>query len=292
MKNQLLLILPGNLEYRIHQGRTDVTILDLLMKLQKAEPHICVRYSCGHGICGSCAIKINGEKRLACKTKISQVEKPIRLEPIKSDSVNLASNQEGFFNEIKQVVPTKFGQALDAEERNCIFCGICKDGCQASKYNPEFLNPSAYYHAKRIAENLSPNDKKHYLKSLKSVWHCINMYNCIELCPKELNPSEAINALSREQNKIGNTSGHAKTFEENIKTLGRLYEPYLFFRSLFPNIKELLIMLTKYSMAGKVPPIIPKTNRIHKKKKDKNKDKTNKHVKGKVPPQAKNKNKK
>ncbi|MEW6040096.1 MAG: succinate dehydrogenase iron-sulfur subunit [Elusimicrobiota bacterium] len=194
-----------------------MTILDVLNKI-KAEQDSTLTYrrSCRSGVCGSCAININGKNTLACYTQISTIrQKKITLRPLPGFEIikDLVVNWEPFFDNIAKILPylnsgnfpeKEFIQTPEerrnlTEPINCILCACCSSSCPMSWTNNEFLGPAAFLKAYRFIADSRDNKHKERLEKLNDeltgVWRCHTVYNCFNSCPKKIDLTYFITKL-------------------------------------------------------------------------------------------------
>ncbi len=210
----------------VEQERLDeLTVLDCLIKLKEEEDGgLTFRHSCGHGSCGSCAMLIDGENRLACKTHLSDVvsegEPRIKISPLPGFTVvkDLVVDLESFFSQGEKVKPYMIAndgpesegenlQTPDELERiqeatKCIMCGACTSSCPTYWDNKKYLGPAAFVRAFRWSEDSRDEDEGERMDTLDDkrggVWGCNKVFNCEEACPKDIDTVGIIDALKRE----------------------------------------------------------------------------------------------
>lgn len=192
-----------------------VMVLDAL-KLIKAEQDetVSFRRSCGEGVCGSDGMNINGKNGLACITPIRSVSTDhITLKPFPGMPVirDLIVDMTQFFNQYQKAKPYLVNkQEPPAKERlqspeerskldglyECILCGCCSSACPSYWWNPDkFMGPAALLQATRFIVDSRDTQTRERLTELDdaySVFRCRSIMNCVEVCPKGLNPTEAI----------------------------------------------------------------------------------------------------
>ncbi len=195
------------------------TVLDALNEIKwKQDGTLTYRRSCRHGICGSCAMMINGKNDLACEVQLSSLKGTIVLEPLKGFSVirDLMVDQEAFFEKIREVKPWLMTHAAPPTDKErlqspedrkhldgtweCILCGACTSSCPAFWDNSDFLGPAALLKAYRYTcdtRDEGLDERIGILDSKTGVWRCHTIFNCVEACPKSLNPTNAIVQLRR-----------------------------------------------------------------------------------------------
>jgi succinate dehydrogenase / fumarate reductase iron-sulfur subunit len=196
------------------------TVLDALNEIKwNQDGSLAYRRSCRHGICGSCAMTIDGKNDLACELQVTACKgKVITVEPLKSFPVirDLLVDQNDFFARYDSIKPwlicTK-SPPTDKERRQspedrelidgtweCILCGACTSSCPVYWNSRTFLGPAAILKASRYVFDTRDEgleDRLQMLDNKFGLWRCHTIFNCVEACPKALNPTEAIVKLRR-----------------------------------------------------------------------------------------------
>ncbi len=199
------------------------TVLDTLLAVrERLDGSLAFRCACRSAICGSCAMRINGQSRLACKTKVAEAAfmgRPVTLEPLANLTVfkDLVADMAPFYDKIRAIVPwlaadpakrPSVGEYLVEAGRStklsqfaaCIQCGVCYSACPMVAADDRYLGPAALAKAWRFchdprddarAERLSRVAREHGL------WRCHTIFSCTEWCPKGVNPTEAIQNLKK-----------------------------------------------------------------------------------------------
>lgn len=203
----------------------ELTVLDSLIKLkEEKDGSLTFRHSCGHGSCGSCAMLINGENRLACKTHLtdfgSEEEKRIEISPLPGFPVvkDLVVELESFFTQDEKVKPylikdnsseTEAERLQTPEElekiqeaTKCITCGACTSSCPTYWDNKKYLGPGAFVRAfrwERDSRNEGGGERMEVLDDKSGgVWGCNKVFNCEEACPKDIDTVGIIDLVKRE----------------------------------------------------------------------------------------------
>jgi succinate dehydrogenase / fumarate reductase iron-sulfur subunit len=204
------------------------SVLDCLNEIRWTQDGtLAFRRSCRSGICGSCAMTINGMSRLACETQVMTLgSSTITVEPLKGFRVikDLVVDIDPIAEKLLAVKPyliTKTPPPTDQERLQspadrakldglyeCILCGACTASCPSFWADEEYLGPHALLKAYRfIADSRDEGARDHFeaLDDRRGLWRCHTIFNCVEACPKSLNPTKAIAALKRElaKNRIG-----------------------------------------------------------------------------------------
>ncbi|EJN58955.1 succinate dehydrogenase/fumarate reductase iron-sulfur subunit [Halogranum rubrum] len=201
-----------------HKG---MTVLDALMYARDHyDASLTFRHSCRQAVCGSDALFINGRQRLGCQTQLSDLEQPVRIEPLPHQEVvkDLVVEMEHFYDQMESVEPyfdaeeTPEGEEQRQSRENhekvkmstrCIWCGACMSSCNIAAGDNQYLGPAAINKAYRFAmdEREGENRKEHRMEILEQehgVWRCQTQFSCTEVCPKDIPLTEHIQELKRE----------------------------------------------------------------------------------------------
>ncbi|WP_292308001.1 2Fe-2S iron-sulfur cluster-binding protein [Marivita sp.] len=198
------------------------TVLDVVSWIQQnADPTLTYRFACRVGMCGSCAMMVNGVPRWTCRTHVSKVldGNAIEVGPLRNLPVikDLAADMDPFFDkwvaaegrhhptrtreeEIAPVNP----QAEERQAANagieCINCSVCYSACDTVAGNPDYLGPAALQRAWTLYNDAKDADRDAILDAVsgKGGCHsCHSMGSCTAYCPNELDPLSAIAGLKR-----------------------------------------------------------------------------------------------
>ena len=224
---------PGFVNYSVDVVPTD-RILDALMQIKRSQDgSLAFRKSCAHGVCGSDAMIIDGEERLACKTLVRDVVKeegavvtiePLRHLPVQRD---LMVDQGDFFGKYRSVKPFFISREEVAEREHiqsqkerqifddptkCILCSACYSACPVLDGNSEFLGPAAIVQAGRFVfdsrdEGLPP--RLEVLDEAGGVWPCENHFRCTRVCPRGIKITKLINQTKGEIKRSRESTGGA-----------------------------------------------------------------------------------
>jgi succinate dehydrogenase / fumarate reductase iron-sulfur subunit len=193
-------------------------LLDGLIRIKdEQDGSLTFRRSCAHGICGSCAMKVNGRNRLACQTLIKDMPETIFFEPLPAFRVikDLVVDMDGFFGKNQQVLPYLVNdepppereRLQSAEEQHrilqaitCILCGCCTSSCPVYWADKDYLGPAAILKAARFLLDSRDRATEERLKAItrpQGIWRCHSVYNCVEVCPKEIDVTGHISMMKR-----------------------------------------------------------------------------------------------
>jgi len=199
-----------------------MTVLDALFHIQRDhDPSFTFRCACRVGMCGTCAVSINGIPRLACKTRVRTLDPgTIRIGPLPNLPVikDLAVSLEPFFAQWKRIKPAFRPKDPDSqqlavipdtsayakqtpEKRDCITCGICYGACGVKTTSSEYLGPAAINKAfLRLMDprDIAVDDRIAPLNEERGgVWRCHTQFNCTAACPKGITLTDSITRLKR-----------------------------------------------------------------------------------------------
>jgi len=196
--------------------RTD-RVLDLLHRVKyDHDGSLTFRRSCGHGICGSDALLINGRNRLACKERIEKLGRKISVAPLPGLPVvkDLVVDMEGFFDSYRRVMPflVNDGPLSDRERRQspeeraryddttkCILCAACTASCPSFWAKEAYVGPAAIVNAHRFifdSRDDAAEERLEILAGDDGVWRCRTIFNCTDACPRGIHITQAILEVS------------------------------------------------------------------------------------------------
>lgn len=202
--------------------RESQTVLDIVTWIQRhADPTLAYRFACRVGVCGSCAMTVNGRPRWTCRTHVSKVIEDGRLEigPLANLPVirDLAADMTPFFDKWQKAegtfVPSRTRheplerispesaerEAVDAAIE-CINCGVCYAACDTVRWNPDYFGPAALNRSWSLVNDVRDSGNLKRLAAAASSGGCHNCHShqsCEQLCPKGLNPTASIAGLKR-----------------------------------------------------------------------------------------------
>ncbi len=198
---------------------SDMMLLDALLLLKAQDETLSLRRSCREGVCGSDGMNINGKNGLACITHLSSLKTPIVIRPLPALPVirDLIVDMEPFFKQYGKAKPYLQNDTnppakerlQTPEERakldglyECILCACCTSSCPSFWWNPEkFMGPAALLWSYRFIVDSRDTATEQRLTDLEdpfSLYRCRGIMNCVSVCPKGLNPTEAIGKIRKE----------------------------------------------------------------------------------------------
>lgn len=195
-------------------------ILDALHQIKgDIDGTLTFRRSCGHGICGSDAMRINGKNRLACKTLVKDLDisSPVTVEAVKGLPLekDLVVDMEPFFAAYREVMPFLIAEGHEptkerlqsAEERarfddttKCILCAACTTSCPVYWTDGSYFGPAAIVAAHRFifdSRDSAAAKRLEILNDKEGVWRCRTTFNCSEACPRGIQVTQAIHDVKR-----------------------------------------------------------------------------------------------
>lgn len=201
------------------EGR-DMMVLDALIRLKEQDPTLSFRRSCREGVCGSDGMNINGKNGLACITPLTAaglkggkiVVRPLPGLPVVRD---LVVDMGQFYTQYEKIKPYlindskippagEFKQSIADREKldglyECILCACCSSSCPSFWWNPDkFIGPAGLLNAYRFlvdSRDTATEERLNDLDDAFSVFRCHGIMNCVNVCPKGLNPTKAIGAI-------------------------------------------------------------------------------------------------
>jgi succinate dehydrogenase / fumarate reductase iron-sulfur subunit len=199
-------------------GGKDIMVLDLLQLLKDKDPSLGYRRACREGVCGSDGMNMNGLNGLACITPLSAVVKDSKLVlrplpglPVIRDLVVDMTQFYKAYEKIKPFLindtpPPAIERLQSPEDRaeldglyECILCACCSTSCPSFWWNPDkFIGPSGLLQAYRFladSRDTATNERLADLDDPFSVFRCHGIMNCVNVCPKGLNPTKAIGKI-------------------------------------------------------------------------------------------------
>ena len=206
---------PWMQDISVDTGGKDLMVLDVLELLKAQDPSLTYRRSCREGVCGSDGMNMNGKNGLGCITPLSQTVKKDRLvlRPLPGLPVirDLVVDMSMFYQQYEKVKPYLINdQPAPAIERlqtpeerakldglyECVLCACCSTACPSFWWNPDrFIGPSGLLQSYRFLADSRDTATAERLADLDdpySVFRCHGIQNCVQVCPKGLNPTQAI----------------------------------------------------------------------------------------------------
>ncbi|MEO5693903.1 MAG: succinate dehydrogenase/fumarate reductase iron-sulfur subunit [Usitatibacter sp.] len=198
------------------------TVLDVVTHIQRhLDPTLSYRFACRVGMCGSCAMMVNGKPRWTCRTHVDKVARDGRLEisPLANFPVvkDLVADMREFFDKwaraggrfkgnatreqpFASVDPRSAGRKEADAGVECIGCGVCYAACDVVKWNRDYLGPAALNRAWTLVNDVRDTGQQERLDAVAGdagCHSCHTMMSCTEHCPKKISPTRSIAGLKR-----------------------------------------------------------------------------------------------
>jgi len=247
--------LPMYKEYKMEVTSEEV-VLDILDRIKwDIDGSFSYRRSCRHGICGACAIKVNGRSTLACKERmfdmIELFGNELTLDPLSQKRAikDMIIDKSDFWEKHAAVTPYLVDEIDEHPESEnivspedehklldadlCIQCGACHYACPVIEINEEYFGPAQFAKAYRFNADVRDNAKTERLEKVREmgpgVWDCVKCFECAEACPKDVDPIGKITKLHNQLFEEGMAQDnvatrHAVGFKHSIVKHGLLDE--------------------------------------------------------------------
>ena len=198
------------------------TVLDVVTYIQRnIDPTLSYRFACRVGMCGSCAMTVNGKPRWTCRTHVDKVagDGTLEISPLRNLKVvkDLACDMTEFFDKMNRAEgkfhPTKtrhddFDVVLPDDKKRkqaalgieCIGCAVCYSACDIVDWNKDYLGPAALNRAWTLVNDVRDGGNKERLAAVSGdagCHACHSQQGCVEHCPKSLSPTRSIAGLKR-----------------------------------------------------------------------------------------------
>lgn len=213
---------PGRYQAFAVPRQDSQTVLDVVTWVQRnADPTLSYRFACRVGMCGSCAMMVNGAPRWTCRTHVSRVDGDgrLRIGPLRNMAVirDLAVDMTDFFDKwiaaeavfaprstradpTAQIRPDDPARAAADAAIECINCGICHAACDSVAADPDYLGPAVLNRAWTLvndARDAGQDRRARAVTGRGGCQSCHSMGNCVQFCPNALNPTASIAGLKR-----------------------------------------------------------------------------------------------
>ncbi len=191
-------------------------LLDAILAIKAQDETLAIRSSCREGVCGSDAVNINGRNGLACITPLASLKEPVELRPLPGLPVirDLVVDLSQFYKQYRSIKPylvnddpePEIERLQSPEDRaeldglyECILCACCSTACPSFWWNPDkFVGPAGLLQAYRFiadTRDQATNERLDNLEDPYRLFRCHSIMNCVDVCPKGLNPTRAIGLI-------------------------------------------------------------------------------------------------
>lgn len=207
---------PRMQDYDVRLDVHDHMLLDALIRIKEQDDTLSLRRSCREGVCGSDAMNINGRNGLACITRLADLKEPVELRPLPGLPVirDLIVDMTQFFKQYHSIKPYLVNDEPPPERERlqspaerealdglyeCILCACCTSSCPSFWWNPDkFVGPAGLLQAYRFIADSRDQATSERLDNLEDpyrLFRCRTIMNCVDVCPKGLNPTRAIGQI-------------------------------------------------------------------------------------------------
>ena len=206
--------------YEVDMDKCPSKVLDLLNKIKnEIDTSLAYRRSCAHGVCGSCAMNVNGKNTLSCTKSHSEIKGDINIYPLPHLKVqkDLIGDLSTFYRQYEYIEPwlktkkqkNQKEEILQSEKDRtkldgyyeCIMCACCSTSCPSYWWNGDkYLGPAVLLQAYRWIIDSRDEEKEERLKKVADelkLYRCHTIMNCTNACPKGLNPAKAIGEIKK-----------------------------------------------------------------------------------------------
>ena len=204
---------------------TKTNLLQALIEIKNYQDNsLAFRCGCKSGVCGSCAIRVNGFEKLACKTKINENDliEALKNLPIIKDLVVDVSHETLLIKKSNLNIEEENTEIISQEDikkidlqSNCILCNICYSSCPIYDVNKEFLGPFALSRALRYVNDKKLSNKSSILDSIQSngIWDCTLCSSCTFVCPQNIDSKSDIMQLQNISVQNGYSNPYINNFD-------------------------------------------------------------------------------
>ena len=207
---------PYMQDYTLDIDKRDKMLLDALLMIKEDDESLTLRRSCREGVCGSDGMNINGRNGLACITALADLKEPVEVRPLPGLPVirDLVVDMTQFDQQYRSIKPYLINDEPEPEiERlqspeqraeldglyECILCACCSTACPSFWWNPDkFVGPAGLLQAYRFiadSRDQATNERLDNLEDPYRLFRCHGVMNCVDVCPKGLNPTKAIGKI-------------------------------------------------------------------------------------------------
>ena len=213
----------GSFQHFVVPRHASQTVLDVVTYIQRVlDPTLAYRFACRVGMCGSCAMTVNGAARWTCRTHVDKVyqKESLQLAPLRNLPVvrDLVTDMREFFDKWARARGSFQGTKTRADDFEkispgsekrkqvdaaieCIGCGVCYSSCDVVAANPDYLGPAALNRAWTLVKDERDVEGVERLRAVAGDAGCHSCHthmSCTERCPKQLSPTAGIAGLKRE----------------------------------------------------------------------------------------------
>lgn len=193
--------------YEVQSDSKHNRLLDILFQIKtKIDPSLTFKSGCKSGVCGSCAVRVNGVEKLACKCKINDND---LVEPLKNShtirdlvtdieySEQKLSASKLYINQLNKELITKKDEKRIDKQSECILCQSCYSSCPVIEYKPDFLGPFVLTRVLKYVDDKKEANARSKIDFIQSngIWDCTLCGACTLVCPQTIDPKGDILVL-------------------------------------------------------------------------------------------------
>jgi len=206
----------------------NTNLLQALNEIKKEQDQsLTFRCGCKSGVCGSCALRVNGVEKLACKTLIkdNDLVEPIKNREVIKDLITdvshetiLIKNTKSFIEENSNATITNKDINLIDRQSNCILCNSCYSSCPVYDVNKDFLGPFALSRALRYTNDKKMANNSAIVAQIQTsgIWDCTLCGACTLVCPQNIDPKMDIMQLQNISTQQGYSNPYMQSFDNNM----------------------------------------------------------------------------
>lgn len=206
----------------------NTNLLQALNEIKKEQDQsLTFRCGCKSGVCGSCAVRVNGVEKLACKTVIknNDLVEPIKNREVIKDLITdvshetiLIKNTKSFIEENSNATITNKDINLIDRQSNCILCNSCYSSCPVYDVNKDFLGPFALSRALRYSNDKKMANNSAIVAQIQTngIWDCTLCGACTLVCPQNIDPKMDIMQLQNISTQQGYSNPYMQSFNNNM----------------------------------------------------------------------------
>lgn len=222
-----------NISYTLENDYPSNLLSVLFTIKEKQNRSLSFRSGCKSGVCGSCAIRVNGVERLACKIDIKEndIIEPLNNSKVLKDLIVDKNKTNEFLESSKaylevkspSIITKKDEKKIDIES-NCILCDSCFSSCPVYSINPKFIAPFALIRNYRYVEDIKETDIKSKIDAVQinGIWDCTLCGNCNMVCPSFIDIKGGIEKLRNKSAQFGyNNPNMNMGFDSNTDFLNQ-----------------------------------------------------------------------
>jgi succinate dehydrogenase / fumarate reductase iron-sulfur subunit len=206
---------PRFRDYEIPESKGMTVLEGLYYILENHDPTVAFRSSCRQGVCGSCAMHVNGQYHLACETQVADMGDKVIIRPLAHMKIirDMVVDMQPFFDQYERIKPylipaeepgeREYRQSQRERARidhhvDCILCAACYGSCPVIETDEKYLGPHALLKALRFVNDSrdgAAGERLGFVASDFGIFRCHTIFNCQQVCPKDLDPTGAIGKL-------------------------------------------------------------------------------------------------